>query len=198
MATDGQLSGIEHIRGILQRVVAGLGPDDLDRQVFPDSKTIGEILLHVAGFEHLIVTCAQWQRRPRLADAESAWPLLKPGFAREAGFRPPRGHRLEDYLGWLSATRDRTLTFLADDAAPAIRAKDFPIAPVAAALHARHPDDDAACYRRLALGIQSSFADDGVVDHRGLVAVQALLGLHETYHRGQITLSKYILSRLRR
>ena len=53
-------------------------------------------------------------------------------------------------------------------------------------------------YRRLAAGIATSFADDGAPDSAGMVDLPILLTLHETYHRGQITLNKYVRARVLR
>lgn len=50
------LNELEHSRSVLLRVSKGLSNEQLDFLVFPDSKSIGEILLHVAGFEFLMIS----------------------------------------------------------------------------------------------------------------------------------------------
>ena len=191
------LANLNHCRAVLMRVTAGLTVEDLDHRHFPDSKSNGEILLHIAGFEFLMVAAARWHRGERPDTA--LWPALKPGFAREAGFAPPRQIGLGEYRSLLDAVRERTALFLAsgNDAAT-IDAAGFPIDRLAHALAEADSGEDPACYRRLAAGVSSSFADDGAPDPAGMVDLPSVLALHETYHRGQITLNKYFRARLLR
>jgi len=196
MNTEDAIASLSHCRAVLVRVSAGLKVEDLDYRVFPDAKSNGEILLHVAGFEFLIVTSAQATRGERV-DA-SPWSELKAGFAREAGFAPPSGRSLDEYINHLESIRQRTVAFLIRDAGPkCIEAGSFAIRQVAQELSMTDPEDEN-CYERLARGVSTSFHDDGAHDAHGMVAIPSLLLLHETYHRGQITLNKYIRSRMLR
>jgi hypothetical protein len=189
------IDNLSHCRAVLLRVTASLSVEELDYRAFPDSKSNGEILLHIAGFEFLTLAAASFARGERVD--LSPWPMLKGGFAREAGFVPPEGRALQDYIGRLAVIRELTAAFLVRDAqAGAVRADDFPIAAVARDLSAAHGVGDESCYERLAPAVMSSFRDDGAVDAHGMVDVPTVLLLHESYHRGQITLNKYLRSRL--
>lgn len=57
------------------------------------------------------------------------------------------------------------------------------------------PEGDAQQYDKLAVGVGTTFQDDGVEDERGETDLVDLIRLHETYHRGQITFQKYVYSR---
>src|SRR6478672_10103642 len=75
---------LEHCRSVLLRVLKSLSNEQLDFQIFPDSKSIGELLLHVAGFEFLIISGVRLLAGHTLE--HHLWRKLKPGFSREAGF----------------------------------------------------------------------------------------------------------------
>lgn len=188
------LTGFDHCRGVLLRVTAGLTEDELDYGAFSDTKTIGEILLHIAGFEFLIIAGSQMLGRQPVDF--SSWGQLRAGFAREAGFAPPRGDRIEAYADLLARVREKTSRWLsADPGNRRLPSASFPLRELTGALHAAHPEDPAS-YQRLANGIATSLKDDGAVDGSGFVDVVQLLALHETYHRGQITLQKYFRARM--
>jgi hypothetical protein len=191
------LARLNYCRTVLVRVTAGLTVEDLDHCAFPDSKSNGEILLHIAGFEFLTVAAAQWLRGNR--PDSTLWSILKSGFAREAGFAPPREVGLIEYRQLLDTVRERTaLLFGADDGTTTIDAAAFPIHQLAHELAEMDVGEDRERYRRLAASVTTSFADDGVPDAAGMVDLASLLALHETYHRGQITLNKYFSGRLLR
>lgn len=194
MSLDAAIAGLMHCRSVLVRVTAGLGVAELDYRAFPDAKSNGEILLHIAGFEFLVLAAARVARRERI-DPEP-WAQLKSGFAREAGFTPPTGRELNAYLGHLDQVRQGTVAYLMGDSTRRdLEAERFAILGVAQELSATDGEADGSCYERLARAVSSSFGDDGAVDSRGMVDIPALLQLHETYHRGQLTLNKYIRSR---
>jgi hypothetical protein len=46
----------------LLREVKDLGPEQLDFLVFSNSKSIGEMLLHIAAFEFLMISVSAFQR----------------------------------------------------------------------------------------------------------------------------------------
>lgn len=197
MSFDATIAGLTHGRSVLIRVTAGLGVEELDYRAFPDAKSNGEILLHIAGFEFLVLAAARFARREPI-DPEP-WAQLKSGFAREAGFAPPTGRALSAYLRHLDQVRQETVAYLMDDSTRReLEAERFAILGVAQGLSATDRESDRSCYERLARGVSTSFSDDGAVDSRGMVDIPALLLLHETYHRGQLTLNKYIRSRKQR
>ena len=98
---------LEYCRSVLLREVKDLGPKQLDFLVFSNSKSIGEMLLHIAAFEFLMISVSAFQRSSN--PDHSLWRVLKPGFSRESGFRPPRDHPLEHYLDVLAEVRDLTI-----------------------------------------------------------------------------------------
>jgi hypothetical protein len=169
--------------------------EDLDFRAFADAKSNGEILLHVAGFEFLLIACAR-KARGETFDG-SVWPSLKAGFAREAGFAPPTGRDLGAYFQLLTDIRRGTADYLARTCDPGIESAILSIQQVTKDLADADDENDEECYRRLAAGFSTSFRDDGSPDGQGMVDIPTLVALHETYHRGQITLNKYIRSRMR-
>jgi len=194
MSLDAAIADLTHCRSVLVRVMAGAGVEELDYRAFPDAKSNGEILLHIAGFEFLVLAAARLARAERI-DPET-WTRLKSGFAREAGFTPPTGRELSTYLGHLDQVRQDTVAYLMGDSTRRdLEVERFAISRVAQELSATDREADRNCYERLARGVSTSFSDDGAVDSRGMVDIPALLLLHETYHRGQLTLNKYIRSR---
>jgi hypothetical protein len=53
---------LEYCRSVLLREVKDLGPEQLDFLVFSNSKSIGEMLLHIAAFEFLMISVSAFQR----------------------------------------------------------------------------------------------------------------------------------------
>jgi hypothetical protein len=193
---ESSMKELEHCRAVLLRVIEGLSSQQLDFLMFPDSKSVGEMLLHVAGFEFLMVSGAG------LLCGDSPdhhlWHKLKPGFSREAGFSPPKGRSLDDYIAALAEVRERAVCNFNPDGERRLVAKaKFPVAALTAVLCGTDPEADAKLYEKLAVGVSTSFSDDGAENERGEVDLVNLLRLHETYHREQITFQKYIYSRLR-
>lgn len=197
MTIEEKFASVAHCRSVMLRVIDGLQVDDLDYLIFPDSKSIGEIILHVVGFEYLTVSSAKFSIG--YVPDYDVWSKLKPGFAREAGFEPPRGRSLDNYVDLLGEIREETSAFLNRDPNNCfIDAEKFAVRQLTAALHAKCPEDNETQYRRLEAGVATSFKDDGVVNSENCVDIFSLLQLHETYHRGQITFQKYVKSRILR
>lgn len=190
------LSSLEHCRSILLRTVTGLTDEQLDYLIFPDSKSIGELLMHVAGFEFLIVAGAQLTRG--IEPDHALWSSLKPGFAREAEFARPQGQNVEFYLQSLAQVREIALAYFGphDDRRLTNKA-NFPIAALTSSLCSHDADGTASQYEKLAGGVGTTFQDDGSENSRGETDLVDLLNLHETYHRGHITFQKYVFSRLK-
>jgi hypothetical protein len=121
-----KINELEHGRHVLLRVIRGLSKERLDFLLFPDTKSIGETLLHVAGFEFLMFSAATLVigNEPDL----SIWHKLRPGFSREGGFAAPKGYALDHYLEILADIRERTVSYFGEQAERGLVAKaTFPI-----------------------------------------------------------------------
>src|SRR5262249_5743979 len=146
------VSELERCRSVLLRVVKGLSTEQLDFQSLPDAKPIGELLLHIAAFEFLMISGAS----PHAEEVSDPylWPRLKLGFAREAGLPPPKGRSLDDYLTALGQVRQRTLSYFTESAerrmVPTI---GFAIAALVARLRDSDPETDTEHYTKIAAGI---------------------------------------------
>jgi DinB superfamily len=189
------MNELEHCRAVLLRMIKDLSREQLDFQVLPDSKSIGEILLHVAGFEFAIVS------GNRLLAGHTPehhlWRKLKSGFSREAGFPPPKGRSLNDYIDALAEVRKQTISYFGENAERRmVLMTRFPIGALTALLRDNDPEPNVERYEKLAAGLCSSIKDDGAENERGETDLVDLLQLHETYHRGQITFQKYLYPRL--
>jgi uncharacterized damage-inducible protein DinB len=193
---EASMNELQHSRSVLLRAIKDLSSKQLDLLLFPDSKSIGEILLHMAGFEFMIISAGSLlaNEKPDLG----IWQKLKPGFSREGGFQAPKGYALDHYLDALAEIRDRCISYFAEQVECRFVAKtNFPIVPLAKLLRDNDPGADAQQYEKLATAVCTSFEDDGAVSQRGETDLVRLLQLHETYHRGQITFQKYIYARLK-
>ena len=188
------MAELEYCRSVLLRAVKDLRTEQLDFLVFPDSKSIGETLLHIGGFEFLMISVSAF-KNGRDPD-DDLWRILQPGFSREAGFAAPRDYPLKHYLDLLSEVRALTIRHLGQDPRRKMASKDaFPIRELMEVLCDDDADHDRQSYDKLSLGVAASFKDDGAENEVGKVDITSLLGLHETYHRGQITFQKYVYSR---
>lgn len=194
MATNSSVRELEHCRSVLLRVLKGLSNEQLDFQIFPDAKPIGELLLHVAGFEFLMVAGARFLAGSK--PENDLWRKLKSGFAREAGFAPPKGYPLEFYQGILTEIRKRTIPHFSNERRM-VSKKGFPIAALIDLLREGDPEAQATHYQKIAAGVGTTFSDDGAEDDKGETDLVNLLQLHETYHRGHITMQKYLYARRR-
>ena len=107
------MAELEYCRSVLLRAVKDLRTEQLDFLVFPDSKSIGETLLHIGGFEFLMISVSAF-KNGRDPD-DDLWRILQPGFSREAGFAAPRDYPLKHYLDLLSEVRALTIRHLGQD-----------------------------------------------------------------------------------
>jgi len=191
---DSSVLELQHCRLVLLRVLKDTSNEQLDFQIFPDSKSIGELLLHVAGFEFLMVSSAALLAGD-MPDYH-LWQSLKPGFAREAGSSPPRGRSLKGYLDTLAEVREHTIRYFGEGPERRMVHKaTFPTGKLAALLRDNDPQPDVEHYDKIRVGIGNSFSDDGAENEKGEADLVNLLQLHETYHRGHITLQKYLYAR---
>lgn len=193
--TNTSVIELECCRAVLLRAVADLSLEQLDYRMFPDTKSISEILLHVAGFEFLIASEARLLagRMPN----DEVWHKLKPGFSREVGFSRPEGQVIHDLLNILAEVREYALSYFGEDIRlRRVPASKFSMAEMTAFLQRRDPDGYCEQYKKLAAGVGASIKDDSPQNDKGEIDLVALLQIHETYHRGQITLQKYFYSQL--
>jgi uncharacterized damage-inducible protein DinB len=170
-------------REILLRDIAPLDVAALDWQAAPQALTIGTSLLHIAAVEFLVMGAVALQR----ADADHGpdrqlWQELRPGFARELALTPCRGQPRSHYTDLLQRVRHASEAILQREWAP------VPLAQAQLALLERL-QLDADQQRRLQtpLGLPLSIADGT----RREPLILALIA-HESYHRGQITQSKFL------
>jgi len=191
-----ECSDLKHVREILTRHTANLSIDELDWLATPKSKSIGETLLHISGFEFLII-CAIKLGKSQTFDT-TLWHDLKPGFAREAGFEAPRNSEKETYSNLLELVREDTFVFLRAHG-PLVSRKDVRISALCRMLHASSPTEtsdtsslELGTYDRLCSSVENSFLDDAGPASAATFDLNKLLNLHETYHRGQITLLRYL------
>ena len=132
------MNELEHSRGVLVRAINNLSTKEIDFLIFPDSKSIGELLLHVAAFEFLMVSASGLinKEEPDL----DIWHKLKPGFSREGGFPGPKGYPLDHYLRVLAEIRERSFSYFGGQAERRLVANSgFPIVPLAMLLRIRIP-----------------------------------------------------------
>ncbi len=191
-----ECSGLKHVREILDRHTDNLSIGEIDWLVTPKSKSIGETLLHISGFEFLIV-CAIKMGKSQTFDA-ALWHDLMPGFAREAGFEAPRNSVPNVYSNLLELVRKDTVDFLRCNG-PLVSKKEVQISALCAMLQAssRAKKDNgysskSGNYDRLCRAVENSFLDDAGPASAETFDLISLLNLHETYHRGQITLLRYL------
>jgi hypothetical protein len=186
---------LQHCRLVLLRVLNDISNEQLDFQIFPDSQSIGELLLHIGGFEFLIIFGAGLLTGS--VPDHQLWQSVKPGFARQIGCPPPRGRSLKQYLDTLVEVRDNTLRHFDESPERRVISKaTFPFGRLVARLREDDPDQDVEHYEKLSVGIRKSFSDDGAENERGEVDLVNLLQLHEAYHRGHITMQKYLYARV--
>lgn len=180
---------LEHSRSQLIHHTRDLGVDELDWTLTAKSKSIGEFLVHIAGFEFVIVSALKLNRLGRCEPM--LWSKLRQGFAREAGFTPPRKLPLDYYFELMEKVRSSTVNFVENFGTTALRA-DLDLVGITRYLSSALADTDLDAYSRLSSGLQASFkADSGPSDNFHF-DLGMLLILHETYHRGHITLLRYL------
>ncbi|MBA3995088.1 MAG: hypothetical protein C0469_16340 [Cyanobacteria bacterium DS2.3.42] len=184
------------MREILDRHTANLSIGEIDWLVTPKSKSIGETLLHISGFEYLIV-CAIKLGKSQTFDA-ALWHDLKPGFAREAGFEAPRNSVPNVYSNLLELVRKDTVDFLRSHG-PLVSKEEVQLSALCAMLQASSQTEkgdgsslESDPYDRLFRAVENSFLDDAGPKSAATFDLISLLNLHETYHRGQITLLRYL------
>jgi hypothetical protein len=185
---------LAHCRASLLRFVEQLDQDQLDRKIFPTAKSLGEMLLHIAGYEFLVN--AALEDGDHLQRNAAMWSRLKPGFAYEAGFAPPIGLSTADYRAVLTDVRMRTERFLEAGGERRVGQNGFRLRGAIDSLAALDGEAAAPAYSRLFASADSTFKDDARVDDEGRIDWVTLLLLHETYHRGQMTFQRYAMGQI--
>ncbi len=182
---------IEHARDSLLRIIEKTDEADVERKLFPNSKSIGEILLHIAGFE-FVVTEALPEKIGMPSDM-ALWSRIKTGFAREAGFSEPSGLQLADYAAALLEVRARTLALLDAGQDRKVEASHYDVRGCLGKLASLDAQASGKIYDNLYAAVGTSFEDDIAEDECGFLDWVSLLIVHETYHRGQLTYMRYVL-----
>ncbi|MEM9016451.1 MAG: hypothetical protein AAGC68_05510, partial [Verrucomicrobiota bacterium] len=191
MSPKDSYAALEHCSSVLRRVTVSMEDESMDWLVLPDAKSIGEIFLHMAAFEFLMISAIK-RKAGKEIDHE-LWQQLKAGFSREAGFDPPAGISKEDYFELIDVVRMKTRAFFEErDWEPKVPRENVDIAGLAQELALKDTEVDPSVYDRLRKGVGTSFVDDGAVLEGDSVDMHEILRLHETYHRGQITFQKYL------
>jgi uncharacterized damage-inducible protein DinB len=176
------MQALQLYREVLLRDIAGLDTDALDWQPVAQATSIATGLLHIAAVEFLIVaSIVRAQGRAANPFGQDAWRALRPGFARELGEPPCRGKPLAFYLSWLQQARDASLMAFARDWIPF-----DPDLALAATLDQLDLDPEQRRHLQMPLGLPFSAIDTARPDSLALALIA-----HESYHRGQITQSKF-------
>jgi uncharacterized damage-inducible protein DinB len=160
-----------HYRAIyatLLKDLNGTPESALDWRLVPGAITIGSSLLHIIGYEYLVVSA--------IAGAEVAsllrgpeWAVYAPGFPRELNVPLPAGRDLGWYLSLIDRRRVDTIRFLDE-------------------MRDRVLDGETRFYTSGTLFKESSLTQ---VPNAELIMS---LFSHASYHRGQITLIKHAYS----
>jgi uncharacterized damage-inducible protein DinB len=169
-------------RDVLLRDIGALAPDALDWQARSRATSIGTMLLHIAAVEYLVITAVARTRDSTSAIDHDLWQQLLPGFARELGIAAMRERPLTHYLALLGQVREVTEAVLCvpwqrlDLTDGAQRALDALAVPSEWRVPLSAP-----------LGLPFTLADGERVD-----SLRFALATHESYHRGQITLTAFL------
>jgi uncharacterized damage-inducible protein DinB len=162
----GLLSNYQLSRAILLSDLKGLSTETVDWSVAPGAVTIGSSLLHIIGFEHLLIAAVEGKDVQWIIQ-QPGWQHFTPGFPRELNVSPPRGLPLDHYRDLLAEQEKLTIELL-----------------------------ESMSSERLSLpsifyADRKAFREDGLEKKENRQLLIALLQ-HEQYHRGQITLLKHL------
>lgn len=166
-------------RSVLLGDLEGLSVDELDRRIFPETMSIATSILHTAAFEYLL-TAAIRQAQGEPIDSD-LWEAVRYGFSRDLDLEQPTGHSLEYYTDVLAAVRSETDALIEDTGTTLPADLDFE----SLLLELGEAEADA---ESLAMIVSRKVTTGG--DGRLVLPVE--ITLHESYHRGQITFTKYL------
>ncbi len=149
--------------------IDGLTVEALDWQITPGLITIGTSLLHIIGFERMLIAAVEGCD-VRLIIKQPEWLVFAPGFRRLLPTSHPTSFPLSFYVDLLTKQEQITWNFLGkmSDRIMSARSKFY--------------------------ADNKLFQDSGLEDRENRQLLSALLQ-HEQYHRGQITLLKYLFLR---
>ena len=174
---------LQRYREVLLRDIEALDTAALDWQAAPQAVSIGTSLLHIAAVEFLVMSAVATAREDaRLSPDRALWSALQPGFARELALSPCTGQPCSHYADLLQRVRS--------DSEAALNADWQPLSLEQAqqsALGQLGLDPDQQRRLQAPLGLPLSIADGT----RRESLILALIA-HESYHRGQITQSKFL------
>ncbi len=162
----GLVSNYRLSRTILLSDLKGLKTETFDWSVAPGAVTVGSSLLHIVGFEHLLVASIKGEDVRRVTQ-QPGWHRFAPGFPRELKIPPPHGLPVEHYRDLLVEQGSVTLGLLEK-------------------MTPERLDLTSIFYAD-----RKIFQEDGLEKKENRQLLVALLQ-HEQYHRGQITLLKHL------
>jgi uncharacterized damage-inducible protein DinB len=174
---------LQRYREALLRDIEALDTGALDWQAAPQAVSIGTSLLHIAGVEFLVMSAVAMSRDDARPKPDRAlWSALQPGFARELALSPCTGQSCSRYVDLLQQVRSASETVLSADWQPLSleQAQQSVLGQLGL-------DPDQQRRLQATLGLPLSIADGT----RREPLILALIA-HESYHRGQITQSKFL------
>lgn len=153
-------------KATLYKDVSDLNITALDWKAAPKCTTIGTLLLHIAGIEDLKISSMKgFDIHQRWQ--ESDWSKLRPGFAIELKREGPQGHEVGYYINILQELEAKTIQYFQNlDRGTLMESSPFYI---------EGKDFQPGCFEILQ-------------NHALLMSILQ----HEQYHRGQITLLKFL------
>jgi len=177
------MQALQRYREVLLRDIEALDITALDWQAAPQAVSIGTSLLHIAAVEFLVINAvAIFGDDVRSQPDRALWSALQPGFARELALSPRTGQPCSNYVDLLQQVRSASETVLKTDWQPVSLEPALQIV-----LDRLGLDNHQQRQLQAPLGLPLSIADGT----RRESLVLALIA-HESYHRGQITQSKFL------
>jgi uncharacterized damage-inducible protein DinB len=174
---------LQRYRDVLLRDIEALDIAALDWQAAPQAVSIGTSLLHIAAVEFLVMSAVAMSRDDARPSPDRAlWSALQPGFARELALSPNTGQPCSHYVDLLQQVRSASETALNADWRPlSLEQAQHTV------LERLGLDPDQQRRLQAPLGLPLSIADGT----RRESLILALIA-HESYHRGQITQTKFL------
>lgn len=167
-------------RGMLIKDIRELSVDQLDWQITDTAVTIGSTILHIAGWEYLVLNTMRLGKPSADFLESEEWAVYKAGFPRETASLVPQGYGIEFYSTHLEKTRRETKDYLLESDRNLEEAifSFYGVEDV-------YDQDGKGQYK-------SPKASDQLKKHLSIREAFINFVGHENYHRGQITLLKYL------
>lgn len=169
----------ESHRDVLLDDLEGLTIEDLDRQIFPGTMSVGTSILHILGYEYLLTKGITLERGNSMNDER--WDVIRHGFYRDLGLNQIEGRSPEFYTDLLAEVRADTNALLNEAERVVFQPPDFE----SVLLEFGEPPERA---EKLAVGVVRKTMGAEQVN------IPVTIAKHESYHRGQITFMKYLYS----